>query len=50
LFVPAAAGLTVLALYGAGTGNVDVPAHASGFVTGAVMGFFAGIRPPVAAR
>jgi membrane associated rhomboid family serine protease len=50
LFVPAAAGLTVLALYGAGTGNVDVPAHASGFVTGAVMGFFAGLRPPVAAR
>lgn len=41
LFVPLAAGCTVLALYGAGAGNVDVPAHASGFLAGGMLGFLA---------
>jgi membrane associated rhomboid family serine protease len=39
VFVPLAAGLTVLALYGAGGGNVDVLAHLSGFLAGLVCGF-----------
>lgn len=43
-FVPVAAGLTVLALYGAGGPLVDVLAHATGFVTGAVLGFMASGR------
>ena len=38
-FVPIAAGLTVLALYGAGGAPVDVLAHLTGFVAGAVLGF-----------
>jgi rhomboid protease GluP len=42
IFVPIATGCTVLALYGAGTGNVDVPAHASGFIAGVVIGFLTG--------
>jgi membrane associated rhomboid family serine protease len=37
MFVPLTAGLTVLALYGAGGQNVDVGAHAVGFVTGLVL-------------
>lgn len=41
-FVPAASGLAVLALYGAGAPSVDVLAHAAGFVAGAVLGFMAG--------
>ena len=40
-FVPTAAGLTVLALYGGGGPPVDVLAHVTGFVTGAVLGFLA---------
>lgn len=43
-FVPSAAGLTILALYGAGAPPVDVLAHVTGFVAGAVLGFLAG-RP-----
>jgi membrane associated rhomboid family serine protease len=43
-FVPFAAGLTVLALYGAGAPPVDVLAHVSGFVVGGLLGFMAG-RP-----
>jgi rhomboid protease GluP len=42
LFVPAATGLTVLGLYGAGEQNVDVISHAMGFITGAVLGFLFG--------
>lgn len=41
LFVPLAAGLTVLALYGAGGQHVDVIAHVTGFVAGTVLGFLA---------
>jgi len=48
IFVPAAAGCIVLALYGAGTGNVDVPAHACGFVAGIALGLFAAV--PLSAR
>ncbi len=40
-FVPIAAGLTVLALYGAGGPPVDVLAHVTGFAAGAVLGFVA---------
>ncbi len=39
LFVPMAAGLTVLALYGAGGQQVDVIAHITGFAAGLVLGF-----------
>lgn len=42
IFVPAAAGCTVLALYGAGVGNVDVPAHACGFLAGTAIGLLGG--------
>jgi rhomboid protease GluP len=43
LFVPLAAGLTVLALYGAGGlhESVDVGAHVAGFAMGGVAGFVA---------
>ncbi len=44
LFVPSAAGLIILGLYGAGGPTVDVLAHVTGFVAGALLGFFAG-RP-----
>jgi membrane associated rhomboid family serine protease len=43
MFVPAATGLIVLGLYGAGGANVDVPAHLAGFVAGVVIGFLAGL-------
>ncbi len=43
-FVPAAAGLIVLGLYGAGGPQVDVLAHVTGFLAGAVLGVIAG-RP-----
>ena len=46
-FVPSSAGLTVLALYGAGGTQVDVLAHVSGFAIGLVLGFVAG-RPACA--
>lgn len=42
LFVPFAAGLTVLALYGAGGPTVDVLAHVTGFVSGLGLGFMVG--------
>lgn len=44
MFVPLGAGLTVLALYGAGGGNVDVLAHISGFLAGFVCGFLGEMR------
>lgn len=44
LFGPLAAGLTVLALYGAGGQQVDVMAHVTGFAAGLVLGFVAGVR------
>lgn len=44
VFVPFAAGLTVLALYGGGGPTVDVPAHVTGFAAGSVLGFVAGRR------
>lgn len=44
LFVPAAAGLTVLGLYGAGGVRVDVLAHVVGFSTGLVVGFLGAPR------
>ena len=40
-FVPAMAGVSVLALYGAGGPQVDVFAHGAGFSVGAVLGFIA---------
>jgi len=43
-FVPLAAGLTVLALYGAGGPEVDVTAHAAGFGCGLVLGW--SVLPP----
>jgi membrane associated rhomboid family serine protease len=43
MFVPLAAGLTVLALHGAGGQRVDVGAHLTGFLAGVVFGFVAGI-------
>ena len=48
LFIPAAAGLMMLALYGVGGPTVDVLAHFSGFCFGAVLGFIAD-RPKSAA-
>jgi membrane associated rhomboid family serine protease len=39
LFVPVAAGLTVLGLYGAGDQRVDVVAHVTGFAAGLILGF-----------
>jgi rhomboid protease GluP len=47
-FIPAAAGLIILALYGAGEPPVDVLAHVTGFVAGAGLGFAAG-RAAIAA-
>jgi rhomboid protease GluP len=47
LFVPLAAGLTVLALHGAGGQQTDVIAHVTGFASGLVLGFTA--TPSVAA-
>jgi rhomboid protease GluP len=44
LFVPLAAGLTVLALYGAGGQQVDVIAHVTGFAAGIIFGFLAAAR------
>ncbi len=41
LFVPSAAGLTVLALYGAGGPLVDVLAHVTGFGAGLLLGLIA---------
>ena len=41
-FVPLAAGLTVLGLYGAGGVRIDVGAHVMGFAAGLVLGFIVG--------
>lgn len=43
MFVPFAAGLTVLGLYGAGGVHVDVLAHLTGFVAGLALGFVAAL-------
>ena len=43
LFVPLAAGLSVLGLYGAGGQQVDVLAHLTGFAAGLALGFVAGL-------
>jgi len=43
MFVPLAAGLTVLGLYGAGGVHVDVLAHLTGFAAGLALGFAAGL-------
>ncbi len=49
MFVPVAAGITVLALYGAGGLRVDIGAHLTGFVAGLALGFVAGLERPRAA-
>lgn len=41
MFTPVAAGITVLALYGAGGVHVDVIAHLTGFISGLLVGFAA---------
>jgi hypothetical protein len=41
MFAPLAAGLALLALYGAGGLNTDVGAHVSGFLAGLGFGFLA---------
>lgn len=46
MFVPFAAGLTVLALYGAGEMRVDVGAHLTGFLAGLALGFAAALQRP----
>ncbi|MDO8539516.1 MAG: rhomboid family intramembrane serine protease [Opitutaceae bacterium] len=43
MFAPLAAGITVLALYGAGGLRVDVGAHLAGFLAGLPLGFIAGL-------
>ena len=43
MFGPLAAGLTVLALHGAGGQRVDVGAHLTGFCAGLALGFVAGL-------
>jgi rhomboid protease GluP len=56
IFVPLAAGLTVLGLLGAGGQRVDVGAHLTGFAAGLALGFVAAFRAsrdgslPAAAR
>ena len=42
MFVPLAAGVTVLGLYGAGGVEIDVLAHTTGFLAGAALGFALG--------
>jgi membrane associated rhomboid family serine protease len=46
VFVPLAAGITLLGLFGAGGIEVDVGAHATGFAAGLVWGFVAGLASP----
>jgi membrane associated rhomboid family serine protease len=41
IFVPLAAGLTLLGLFGAGEPHTDVGAHGAGFLAGLVLGFIA---------
>lgn len=48
IFVPLAAGVAVLGLYGAGEQRVDVVAHVTGFAAGLGLGFVAGkVKDPV---
>jgi len=42
VFVPLAAGLTLLGLFGAGDLHIDVGAHVAGFAAGLVLGFWRG--------
>jgi len=42
VFVPLAAGLTLLGLFGAGDLRIDVGAHVTGFTAGLVLGFWRG--------
>jgi membrane associated rhomboid family serine protease len=44
MFGPFAAGVTVLALHGAGGQRVDVGAHLTGFLAGLMVGFAAGLK------
>jgi rhomboid protease GluP len=43
IFVPFAAGATILGLYGAGGLHIDVGAHVAGFIAGIVFGYIAGM-------
>ena len=43
MFAPLAAGITLLALFGAGGLHTDVGAHLTGFAAGLVLGFAAGL-------
>jgi membrane associated rhomboid family serine protease len=44
MFGPGAAGVIVLALYGAGGQRVDIGAHVCGFVAGLVLGVLNELR------
>jgi membrane associated rhomboid family serine protease len=46
LLAPLAAGTALLGLYGAGGLNIDVGAHAAGFLSGLALGFAAGMPAP----
>jgi membrane associated rhomboid family serine protease len=46
LLAPLAAGLALLGLYGAGGINIDVGAHAAGFLSGLALGFAIGVPAP----
>lgn len=46
MFAPLAAGITLLALFGAGGLQTDVGAHLMGFAAGLVLGFAAGLPSP----
>ena len=46
MFVPFAAGLSILGLYGAGGLLTDVGAHVTGFLAGLVFGIFAALAAP----
>ena len=47
VFVPLAAGVTLLGLFGAGGLHTDVMAHATGFVAGLVLGASAASARPI---
>jgi membrane associated rhomboid family serine protease len=46
VFVPLAAGLTLLGLFGAGDLRTDVGAHVTGFASGLLLGFWQGALAP----
>jgi hypothetical protein len=50
MFAPLAAGLIVLALYGAGPQPIDVGAHLAGFLVGLATGFVASLTMAPAIR